>query len=41
MSGPDGAIARHRDELLAAVLAGRPDWTGDVACVAELLPGAS
>jgi hypothetical protein len=39
VSGPDDAIARHRDALLVAALSGRPDWSGEVACLADLLVG--
>ena len=37
VTGPADAIAAHRDELLTAALAGRPDFAGDVACIADLL----
>ncbi|HEY1552695.1 MAG TPA: hypothetical protein VGG28_32925 [Kofleriaceae bacterium] len=37
ITGPAASIARDRDALLAAALAGRPDWAGDIACISELL----
>jgi hypothetical protein len=37
VSGPSAAIARHRDELLAAAVTARPDWTAEIACIADLL----
>ncbi len=36
VTAPAAAIAAHRDELLAAALGARPDWSGDVACVSDL-----
>lgn len=36
VAGPPDAIAAHRDELEAAALSGRPDWSQDVACLAQL-----
>jgi hypothetical protein len=36
--GPTDMILRDRDELLATALSARPDWSGDVACIADLLP---
>lgn len=38
VTGPADAIARCRDELVATMLDGRPDWRDGVACLAELLP---
>ena len=35
-AGPPDAIAAHRDELEAAALSGRPDWSREVACLAQL-----
>ena len=36
VAGPPDAMAAHRDELEAAALSGRPDWSHEVACVAQL-----
>jgi hypothetical protein len=36
VAGPSDAIAAHRDELEAAALSGRPDWSQEVACLAQL-----
>ena len=36
VAGPPDAIAAHRDELDAAALSGRPDWSNEVACLAQL-----
>jgi hypothetical protein len=36
--GPTELIEAHRDELVAALLAGRPAWD-EVVCLADLLAG--
>ena len=36
VAGPPDAIAAHRDEIEAAALSGRPDWSREVACLAQL-----
>ncbi len=36
VAGPPDAIAAHRDELEVAALSGRPDWSQEVACLAQL-----
>lgn len=37
VAGPADAIATHRDALEVAALSGRPDWSQEVACLAQLL----
>jgi hypothetical protein len=39
VTGPEDSIARHRDDLLAAALTGRPDWSGELAGLADFLVG--
>ena len=36
VAGSPDAIGAHRAELEAAALSGRPDWSQDVACLAQL-----
>lgn len=38
---PADSFVSRRDELLAAALAGRPDWSGEIACIAALLPSVT
>jgi hypothetical protein len=39
VAGPPDVIAAHRDELDTAALSGRPDWSQEVASLAQLFVG--
>jgi len=41
VTGPADAIAADRDALLAVALTARPDFAGEVACVADLFAGVT
>ena len=37
VAGPADQIAAHRSELETVILSGRHDWSGQVACLSQLL----